>query len=346
MAPAVDVDDMAGLLASASAGVLARFPCHPLDTCKARLQVQARAIDAAAARDGTRPRYRSLADALGRTLRAEGWRGLYRGFGVTAVGSAPATCLYLTSYDAAKNALLAASPVMAGHDFLAHFAAGMVAETFSCVLWVPIDVTKERLQIQEKGGGASNYRGSVDAIRTILRTEGLSGIYKGYGATVLSFGPFSAFYFMFYEKIKRTSLGLYFGTEKGVVSARDGQDVVVDADASGAPPPREVPFLLHMVNSSAASAAASFVTNPLDLVKLRLQVQRGGVAAGGRGTAMPWGTYTGMVDGLRQIVAKEGAAGLFRGVGARMAFHGPCMAITMSIYESLKVAWLRVLRDR
>jgi len=35
-----------------------------------------------------------------------------------------------------------------------------------------------------------------------MRTEGLRGIYKAYAATVLSFGPFSALYFMFYEKLK------------------------------------------------------------------------------------------------------------------------------------------------
>ena len=337
--------DVAGLLASASAGVLARFPCHPLDTCKARLQVQQRASAAAgggrvsaanAAAPTPQLRYAGLLDTLRSTFRAEGLRGLYRGFGVTAVGSAPATCLYLTSYDAAKKAMTSASPFLAGNDFLAHFAAGMVAETFSCVLWVPIDVTKERLQIQEKGGAASNYRGSVDAIRTIMRTEGLLGIYKGYGATVASFGPFSAFYFMFYEQIKSTSLRLYFGGKVQAAATR-GRAAAEPEET------REAPFLLHMANSSAASVAASFVTNPLDLVKLRLQVQRGGAAASGAGTEMPWGTYTGMVDGLRQLVAKEGVPGLFRGVGARMAFHGPSMAITMSIYESLKSAWLRVL---
>ena len=40
-----------------------------------------------------------------------------------------------------------------------HFMAGMVAEAFSCVLWVPIDVTKERLQVQERAGSAANNGG-------------------------------------------------------------------------------------------------------------------------------------------------------------------------------------------
>lgn len=35
-----------------------------------------------------------------------------------------------------------------------------------------------------------------------MKMEGLRGLYKAYGATVLSFGPFSGLYFMFYEKIK------------------------------------------------------------------------------------------------------------------------------------------------
>ena len=30
----------------------------------------------------------------------------------------------------------------------------------------------------------------------------MRGIYKAYGATVMSFGPFSALYFMFYEYFK------------------------------------------------------------------------------------------------------------------------------------------------
>jgi hypothetical protein len=78
----------------------------------------------------------------------------------------------------------------------------MVAEACSCSVFVPTDVIKERLQVQ---GSTSpyKYRGSFDALRQIVAQEGLRGLYKGYGASMLSFGPFSALYFAFYESLKR-----------------------------------------------------------------------------------------------------------------------------------------------
>ncbi|GMF13779.1 unnamed protein product [Phytophthora lilii] len=128
----------------------------------------------------------------------------------------------------------------------------MAAEALSCVLWVPIDVIKERMQVQGQSSTASGaarkiyYRNTLDAVQTIARTERLSGLYKGYVATLLSFGPFSALYFMFYEKAKAF-------TQK-----RLGVE--------------ELPAHYTLASAAVAGASASFLTNPLDLIKLRLQV--------------------------------------------------------------------------
>ncbi len=82
------------------------------------------------------------------------------------------------------------------------------------MVFVPVDVIKERLQVTRNlaplslqtspAAGPSalpQYRNSWDAFRQILRSEGLRGAYKGYSATLLSYGPFSALYFLFYEKV-------------------------------------------------------------------------------------------------------------------------------------------------
>lgn len=118
------------------------------------------------------------------------------------LGSAPGTCLYLTSYEVAKDELAERSELCANHPSLLYLGAGMAAETISCVFWVPIDVIKERMQVQKAGAQEGlYYRNTTDAVRTIMRTERVRGLYKGYAATLLSFGPFSALYFMFYEKV-------------------------------------------------------------------------------------------------------------------------------------------------
>lgn len=70
----------------------------------------------------------------------------------------------------------------------------------SCAIFLPVDVVKERLQVQDLQRDYK-YHGSLDAFRTIWREEGFRGLYKGYGATIYSFGPFSAVYFALYEKV-------------------------------------------------------------------------------------------------------------------------------------------------
>lgn len=70
----------------------------------------------------------------------------------------------------------------------------------SCGIFLPVDVIKERLQVQDLKR-SYKYKGSADAFATIMREEGVRGLYKGYVATIYSFGPFSAIYFALYEKV-------------------------------------------------------------------------------------------------------------------------------------------------
>ena len=219
------------------------------------------------------------------------------------LGSAPGTMLYLTSYEEAKTIL---SSLYDMPNFLLHFSSGMLAETVSCVFWVPIDVVKERLQVQEAKTGYKNTR---HAIKSILQNEGLGGIYRGYGATLMSFGPFSALYFLFYERLKLKA-----------------------QDLSNAPSVAETPFYMILGSSATAGALASFFTNPLDLVKLRLQIQRRDAAINKNAVA----SYTGVADGFKKTIVNEGLGGLFKGAGARMAFHAPSTALTIALFERCK----------
>lgn len=94
------------LLASSTASAMARIPCHPLDTIKARLQVQGKGGRLA---DGSAG-YSGMWACLRGILQGEGAAGLYRGIGITLPGSMPAGCLYFTSYELCNSRLREALP--------------------------------------------------------------------------------------------------------------------------------------------------------------------------------------------------------------------------------------------
>lgn len=134
------------------------------------------------------------------TVQEEGIRGLYRGFPIHVLGSIPAAGLYFGSYEMVKKTTLE-KQFFKDRPFVSYLFGGMVAEMVACAIFVPVDVIKERRQVQSNLK-TFNYKGDIDAIRTVLGTEGFRGLYRAYGATVMSFGPFSAFYFLFYENLK------------------------------------------------------------------------------------------------------------------------------------------------
>mmetsp|Transcript_76389 Transcript_76389/g.181691 ORF Transcript_76389/g.181691 Transcript_76389/m.181691 type:complete len:314 (-) Transcript_76389:68-1009(-) len=292
-------------LSSAVAGFLARFPCHPFDTVKSRLQ----------GADGNR--YKGLLDCAKLTFREEGILGFYRGFGAVAVLGPPAACLYFTSYEVFKRSLDAQSSTSWAPAV--HLAAGLGAEAVACIIFVPVDVVKERMQVQRKGVAAAQpsagclpqYAGSFDAIRVIARTEGPLALYMGYAATLASFGPFSALYFMFYEQ-SRSFFAWTIGREGAGTS--------------------KLPAWATMASSATAGALAGVITNPVDLAKLRLQTQ----VRLKPGESPPPGHLNGLLDAMRHVFRESGVRGLFRGATARVAFQVPSTCISFTCFEECR----------
>ncbi len=103
------------LLSSGMAGLIARFVCHPLDTCKARLQSAAH--------------FSGTIDVISKTYSAEGLKGFYRGIGASMIGGLPGVCIYMTSYNQSKE-YLNKFDFARRYPFLTYFTSGMVAEAF------------------------------------------------------------------------------------------------------------------------------------------------------------------------------------------------------------------------
>lgn len=194
---------------------------------------------------------------------------------------------------------------------------GFLGDLAASIVYVPSEVLKTRLQLQGRYNNPHfksgyNYRGTVDAARTIVRTEGASALFYGYKATLYRDLPFSALQFMFWEQFHAW--------------ARQYQQS------------RDIGVTFELLTGAAAGGLAGVITCPLDVVKTRLQTQVNPTASSSSAkdpnpqkrqisTSSP-STHrprpgaialetSSVFTGLKVIYRTEGIAGWFRGVGPR-----------------------------
>jgi hypothetical protein len=203
-------------------------------------------------------------------------------------------------------------PLLQDRPMLTNFLGGISAELISCIFWVPVDVIKERCQTQSIAPVSQRYTGPVDAVIKILKREGIRGTYKAYGATVLSFGPQSGIQLSLHEKFKELAVGFY-----GVKTATD------------------LPGSTFGLTGALAGGIAAFLTTPLDVVKLRMQVSRGPMDVNFK--------YKNLFNGLYRLATEEGFKGMYRGAGARVLFFMPSTGLSLFLYENCKRMWRYML---
>ncbi|KAK9180198.1 hypothetical protein WN943_029405 [Citrus x changshan-huyou] len=80
-----------------------------------------------------------------------------------------------------------------------HFASCGLAGITAASVTYPLDLVRTRLVAQTK---VIYYRGNCHALQTICRDEGILGLYKGLGATLLGVWPSIAISFSVYETLR------------------------------------------------------------------------------------------------------------------------------------------------
>jgi len=104
----------------------------------------------------------------------------------------------LGTYDEAKSRL---APVV-GDNALAHIGASGIAGVASACTSTPADVVKTRLMNVAGGAGDRQYAGVVDALRTIVRDEGVGALYKGFTPIVVRKVLWCSMFFVTYEQLR------------------------------------------------------------------------------------------------------------------------------------------------
>lgn len=253
-------------------------------------------------------------------LKNDGFRGFYRGFGTSLMGTVPARALYMGALEMTKSSVGYATVNMGFSEAkaaaIANGVAGVTAAMCAQLVWTPIDVVSQRLMVQGDGIknaslSGSKYYGGIDAFRKIIHKDGIRGLYRGFGISILTYAPSNAVWWASYSMAHRAiwdRVGCHLKKENGNGFRPDSKGVVAVQAASAV----------------MASGFSALVTMPLDTIKTRLQVLDG---EGCNGSVRKT---------IGNLIKEGGLSACYRGLGPRwvsMSFSATTMITT---YEYLK----------
>ena len=155
--------------------------------------------------------YAGLFTATKEIARTEGLRGFFKGAGTTVIRDAPYAGIYLGFYEGSKTMLSSATApvgaeqnVSGGASALVNFCSGALAATLATTMTNPPDVVKTRLQLEPE-----KYKNAVQAVRLLLKEEGLASLWGGLGLRVSRKALSSALAWTVYEEAVRRAATLW-----------------------------------------------------------------------------------------------------------------------------------------
>ncbi|XP_051547929.1 mitochondrial glutamate carrier 1-like [Xyrauchen texanus] len=288
----------AKLINGGVAGLIGVTCVFPIDLAKTRLQNQ---------QNGSRL-YTSMSDCLIKTIRSEGYFGMYRGAAVNLTLVTPEKAIKLAANDFFRFHLSKDGQKL---TLLREMLAGCGAGTCQVIVTTPMEMLK--IQLQDAGrieaqrklmpqtvtpGGPVEVKSptAMQLTRELLKEKGIAGLYKGLGATLLRDVPFSIIYFPLFANLN--NLG-----KRGA----DGP----------------APFYVSFVSGCIAGSTAAVAVNPVDVIKTRLQSLT-------RGSQED--TYSGVMDCIRKILRNEGPTAFLKGAYCRALVIAPLFGIAQVVY--------------
>ncbi|KAI9325181.1 mitochondrial carrier domain-containing protein [Obelidium mucronatum] len=179
-----------------------------------------------------------------------------------------------------------------------NFALASVAGAIGATFVYPIDLVKTRMQNQRaKVVGEQAYKNSWDCFRQVLKNEGFVGLYSGLLPQLVGVAPEKAIKLTVNDFVRRS---------------------LVNPDGS-------IHLSAEILAGCMAGGSQVIFTNPLEIVKIRLQVQ--GEAA--RKSGVPR-------KSAMQIVRSLGLFGLYKGAAACLLRDIPFSGIYFPVYAHLK----------
>uniref|UniRef100_A0A146KZL7 Solute carrier family 25 member 44 n=3 Tax=Lygus hesperus TaxID=30085 RepID=A0A146KZL7_LYGHE len=272
-----------------------RCSLYPLTLIKTRLQIQKH--------DSM---YSGLLDAGSKIYKTEGLSGLYRGFWVSSVQIVSGVG-YIATYESTRHVLKQYEV----SNTVKALVSGSVASLVGQTIIVPFDVISQHLMFLGLANvpdgkmmlnplglsvdpSRSKFRTTIDIAQIIYKTDGIKGFYRGYFASLCTYVPNSALWWTFYH--------IY----------QDELYKLLPSSASH--------LLVQCIAGTLGGFTTTLITNPMDTIRARLQVQR----------------TNSMANTFRGLWSEEGLWMFSKGLSARLV-QSVCFSFSIILgYETIK----------
>jgi len=179
------------ILSGGCAGSLSLVVVQSIDYTRTRLGVDAR-------KPGGQRQFSGIIDVYVKTLKSDGMRGLYRGFGISCACIFIYRGLYFGLFDSIKPLVLTESST-----WLETFLLGWAVTVVSGITAYPLDTVKRRMMMT--AGQEVKYNSSLACFKEVLAKEGSRAFFKGAAVNVVR-GVAGAGVLSGFDKLKKIYL--------------------------------------------------------------------------------------------------------------------------------------------
>ena len=201
--PGAQLDAYQRLLCGGMAGITSVTFTYPLDIVRTRLSIQSASFE------GLRKSGEKLPGMWGILVsmykNEGGFTALYRGIVPTVAGVAPYVGLNFMVYEIMRKQFT--SDGQKDPSAIGKLGAGAVSGAVAQTCTYPFDVLRRRFQINTMSGMGYQYSGIGDAVRSIVKTEGFRGLYKGIVPNLLKVAPSMASSWLSFELTRDFVMG-------------------------------------------------------------------------------------------------------------------------------------------
>jgi solute carrier family 25 (adenine nucleotide translocator) protein 4/5/6/31 len=271
----------------------------PIERIKLLLQTQ----DANAKISGEK-KYKGIVDCMVRVPKEEGFSAFWRGNLANVIRYFPTQALNFAFKDTYKKVFCPFNPKTDFWKFfMGNLASGGAAGATSLMVVYPLDFARTRLAADVgKGAAERQFSGLVDCLTKIHKSDGLKGLYQGFGVSVLGIIAYRACYFGGYDTLKR----VLFSEGKTSIFFK---------------------FLVAQI----VTGVSGLFSYPLDTVRRRLMMQSGRKEM----------LYNGTLDCVRKIYQKEGGSAFFKGAFSNI-LRGMGASLVLVLYDEFQVMFAPV----